>query len=401
MSTIFRRLIIWGFLLVAAGTGIAYALWPRPVAVDLVVVGRGALTVSINEEGETRIKDIYEVSTPVTGRVQRTDLEAGDTVVAGTTVIAELQPIDPEFLDLRTEAEMQASLRAAESSRTLAEATVSKVQAELTFAELERDRMRKLAKTQTASQRQLDEAELAYDTKKAELETAKATLDIRVHELERVRSQLISTAELMKQREACVCVPLLAPVDGKVLRVLKKSESVLPAGTVIAEVGDPANLEIVADLLSADAVKVRPGQKVVIDDWGGDEPLNGLVSRVEPFGFTKVSALGIEEQRVNVVIELTDPPDRYAELAHGFRVEVGVVLWEGTDVLIVPLTALFRVGNDWAVFAVADGRAETRVISVGHANGLSVEVTGGLEEGDTVVMHPGSQVTDGVAVIAR
>jgi HlyD family secretion protein len=401
MSTTIRRLIVWGLLVLAAGTGIAYALWPRPVAVDLVTVERGTLSVTIDEEGETRIKDIYEVSTPVTGRVLRTDLEAGDAVLADKTVIAELQPIDPEFLDLRTEAEMQASLRAAEAAQTLAEAAVSKVQAELSFAELERDRMRKLAKTQTASQRQLDEAELAFDTKTAELETAKATLDIRIHELERVKSQLISPAELMKQRDACVCVPLYSPVDGKVLRVLKESEGVLPAGTVIAEVGDPANLEIVAELLSADAVRVRPGLKVVIDDWGGDQPLNGRVSRVEPFGFTKVSALGIEEQRVNVLIELTDPPERYAELAHGFRVEAGVVLWQGTDVLIVPLTALFRSGDAWATFAVVDGRAETRIVSVGHANGLTVEVTGGLEEGDTVVLHPGAHVADGVAVSAR
>jgi HlyD family secretion protein len=401
MSTTIRRLIVWGLLVLAAATGIAYALWPRPVAVDLVTVERGTLTVTIDEEGETRIKDIYEVSTPVTGRVLRTNRKAGDTVVADKTTIAELQPIDPEFLDLRTEAEMQASLRAAEAAQTLAEAAVSKVQAELSFAELERDRMRKLAKTQTASQRQLDEAELAFDTKTAELETAKATLEIRIHELERVKSQLISPAELMKQRDACVCVPLYSPVDGKVLRVLKESEGVLPAGTVIAEVGDPANLEIVAELLSADAVRVRPGLKVVIDEWGGDQPLNGRVSRVEPFGFTKVSALGIEEQRVNVLIELTDPPERYAELAHGFRVEAGVVLWQGTDVLIVPLTALFRSGDAWATFAVVDGRAETRIVSVGHANGLTVEVAGGLEEGDTVVLHPGAHVADGVAVSAR
>ncbi len=401
MRTTLRRLTIWGLLLLAVGAGIAYALWPRPVAVDLTVVERGDLTVSVDEEGETRIKDIYEVSTPVTGRVLRTEREAGDDVVANLTIIAQLQPIDPDFLDLRTEAEMQALLRAAEAGKALAEATVARAQAELTFAELDRSRVRRLAETQTASQKRLEEAELAYDTRKAELETAKATLDIRLHELERARTQLISPAELIQQRDTCACIPLLAPVDGKVLRVHKESEGVLPAGTVIAEVGDARNLEIVADLLSADAVKVKPGLKVIIDDWGGDIALGGLVSRVEPFGFTKVSALGIEEQRVNVVIELTDPPEIFSDLAHGFRVEVAVVLWEGTGVLVLPLTALFRSGEDWAVFAVENGQARTRKITIGRANGLSVEITGGLDEGETVVLHPGNHVTDGVSVVAR
>lgn len=401
MSITFRRMIIWGLLLLAVALGVAYALWPRPVPVDLHVLKRGPLTVSIDEEGETRIEDIYEVSTPVTGRLLRVDKEAGDEVKAKVDVIAQLQPIDPEFLDQRTEAEMRASVQAAKAARDLAEANISKARAELEFAKADLARAEELAGRETVSKRQLDQAKLAFDTKKAELATAEATLEMRTHELERAQSQLISPAELVNQRDACSCIPIYAPVDGKVLRVLKKSEGVLQAGTTIAEVGDPRNLEIVVDLLSADAVKVSPGLKVVIDDWGGDKPLNGVVRRVEPFGFTKVSALGIEEQRVNVVIDLTDPPEAYAKLAHGFRVEVSIILWQGSDVLTLPLTALFREDGDWAVFAVEDGRAMIRKVEVGHANGLSVEITGGLKQGDTVVLHPGNNVEDGVAVTSR
>lgn len=401
MSITFRRMTIWGLVLLAVALALAYSLWPRPIAVDLTTIGRGTLTVTVDEEGETRIRDIYEVSTPVTGRVLRIEREVGDTVARDKTIMAQIQPIDPEFLDQRTEAEMRAALQAAKAAKALAEANVRRATAELSFAERERARVRQLAEKQTVSAKALDEAELAYDTRKAELATADATLDMRVHELERAQSQLLSPADLIANRDACVCIPIYAPADGKVLEVLKESEGVLTAGTAIATVGDPRDLEIVADLLSADAVKVKPGQRVIISDWGGDALLNGTVKRVEPFGFTKVSALGIEEQRVNVVIDLTDAPEAYADLAHGFRVEAAIVLWEGENVLILPLTAMFRAGTDWAVYAVVDGRVETRPITIGHANGLQVEVTGGLEAGDTVVLHPGNHVTDGVAVEAR
>lgn len=401
MSITMRRLMIWGLMLAAVAAGISYALWPRPVPVDLVDVERGPLTVSVDEEGETRIRDIYEVNTPVTGRLLRIERDAGDTVVADKTIIAQLQPIDPAFLDLRTEAEMQASLQAAEAARDLAEANVSRARAELAFAETDLDRIKRLAENQTVSERRLDEAELAFDTRKAALATAEAQLDMRIHELARAKTQLISPIELMRERDDCVCIPLYAPVNGKVLRVLKESEGVLQAGTVLAEIGDPLDLEIVVDLLSADAVKVKPDFEVLIEDWGGDAVLKGKVRRVEPFGFTKTSALGIEEQRVNIIIDLTSPQEDYQQLAHGFRVEASIVLWQGEDVLKLPLTSLFRSGDDWAVYAVTDGVAETRRVEIGKANGLEVEIVEGLSEGDIVVVHPGNAITDGVSVAAR
>jgi HlyD family secretion protein len=401
MSITMRRLMIWGLMLAAVAAGISYALWPRPVPVDLATVERGPLTVSVDEEGETRIRDIYEVNTPVTGRLLRIERDAGDTVVADETIIAQLQPIDPAFLDLRTEAEMQASLQASEAARDLAEADVSRARAELSFAETDLDRIKRLAENQTVSERRLDEAELAFDTRKAALATAEAQLDMRIHELARAKTQLISPAELIRNRDTCVCIPLYAPVNGKVLRVLKESEGVLQAGTVLAEIGDPLDLEIVVDLLSADAVKVKPGFEVLIEDWGGDVVLKGTVTRVEPFGFTKISALGIEEQRVNIIIDLTSPQEDYEQLAHGFRVEASIILWQGEDVLKLPLTSLFRNGGDWAVYAVTDGVAETRPVEIGNANGLEVEIVSGLSEGDTIVVHPGNAIGDGVRVTSR
>ncbi|AXS41389.1 HlyD family efflux transporter periplasmic adaptor subunit [Breoghania sp. L-A4] len=401
MSITLRRLILWGILALLVALGIAYALWPRPVPVDLARIDRGPLTVSIDEEAETRIRDIYEVSAPVTGRVLRITLEVGDDVVANQTIIAQLQPIDPAFLDLRTEAEMRAALQAAEAARDLAQANVARARAELAFAETDRARIRQLAETETASRRQLDQAELTYDTRQAELATAQATLDMRMHELERARAQLIPPGELIDQRDGCACVPVQAPIDGKILRLMQTSEGVINAGATIAEIGDPRNLEVVTDLLSADAVRVEPGLAVIIDDWGGEAPLSGVVRRVEPFGFTKVSALGIEEQRVKVVIDLTDPPGAYARLAHGFRVETSIVLWRGEDVLVLPLTALFRKDGAWTVFAVRDGRAHATEVRIGHANGLQVEVLEGLGEGDTVVVHPANQIADGTRVAAR
>lgn len=401
MSITLRRITIWGLMAAAVALAIAYALWPRPVPVDLATLKRGPLTVTVDEDAETRVRNIYEVSTPVTGRLLRVELEAGDPVTANQTIVAQLQPIDPDFLDLRTEAETRAAIQAAEAARDLAEATLTRARAELAFAETDLDRIRRLAESQTASQRRLEEAELTVATRKAELATAQATLDMRRHELERAKTQLISPVELIEKRDQCACVPVHSPIDGRVLRILKKSEGVLPAGTALAEIGDPRDLEIIAELLSADAVRVEADQRVVLDDWGGEEPLAGTVRRVEPFGFTKVSALGIEEQRVKVVIDLAGPPEAHARLAHGFRVEASIVLWQGDDVLILPLTALFRRAGDWTVFRVEDGRARATTVTIGHANGLEVEVLAGLREGDTVVVHPGNQVADGVRVSPR
>jgi HlyD family secretion protein len=347
------------------------------------------------------VHDIYTLSAPVTGRMRRVEVHVGDPVTKLETVLAEIEPIDPAFLDPRSEAQARADVRAAESAGALARAEVDQAQAELDFARSEVDRARDLIQQGSISQRDLDQAERSYRTRRAGLATAQAALDRSAYQLERARAQLVSPAERQQRGAECACVALRSPVDGQVLQLLQQSEGVVEAGTPVIEVGDARNLEIAVDLLSSDAVKVQAGQRVIIDGWGGDQPLAGQVRLVEPFGFTKVSALGIEEQRVNVIVDIVSPPDEWARLAHGYQVDARIVLAERTGVLKVPLTALFRDGADWAVFVNASGRARLRHVSLGESNGVETEITAGLVESDVVVLHPSDRVRDGIRIGAR
>lgn len=401
MDAVWRRWIVWGVLGAALAAGLVYAFRPQPIPVDLATVARGPLIVTVDEEGETRVRDVFVLSAPVAGRALRIDAEVGDAVVAEQTVVAEIEPIDPAFLDLRSETQARAALRASEANKTLAEAELVEAEAEFEFAVSELERARRLRKTKTISERDLDDAQRRYKTSRAAVATVKARLQVRIFELQRAQAQLMSPVHTQAAHGACECVPLLAPVNGKILRILHKSEGVVEAGDPLLEIGDPEDLEIVADFLSSDAVRISPHQRVIMEQWGGGEPLSGTVRLVEPFGSTKISALGIEEQRVNVIIDFTSPRPDWQRLGHGYQVEVRVVLWEGTDVRKVPLTALFRHGNDWAVFAEEEGRARLRTVEVGRRTGLEAEVIGGLESGERVVISPSDRITEGVRIRPR
>ena len=396
-----RRLILWTGLGGAVVLALFIAFRPQAVPVDIEVAASGSLVVTVDEEGETRVRDIFVLSAPVAGRMLRIEAEAGDEVIANETVIAEIEPVDPTFLDFRSEAQAQAAIRAAESARTLAQAEVDQAAAELEFARAEVERARELIVDNTISRRELDDAERNHKTAKAAYATTLAGLQVRNFELERARAELLSPAEVRLKRGDCECVPISAPVDGRVLRVLQESEGVVPAGEPLLEIGDPADLEIVVDLLSADAVRVAAGQRVVIEGWGGETPVAGRVRRVEPFGFTKISALGIEEQRVNVIIDFTSPREQWQRLGHGYQVDLRIVLWEGVDVVKLPLTALFRDGDQWAVFVESGGRAQRRHVEIGRRNGLEAEIIGGLKVGERVIMHPSDKVIDGIRVTGR
>ena len=401
MLSVNKRWYFWGGLVALLLIGLALAFRPRPVVVDLVTIERGPLAITVDEEGETRVHDVYVLSAPVTGRMRRVDLHAGDPVTAIDTVVAQIQPIDPAFLDPRSEAQARADVRAAESARALAQAEVEQAKAELEFAEREHERANQLIAEGTISRRDLDLAERNIATARAVLATAIAALDVRNYELERARAALVSPTQTLETGSDCDCVSIRSPVDGRILRILQQSETVVQAGAPLVEIGDSRDLEIVVDLLSADAVKVEPGQRVIIDRWGGDTPLEGRVRLVEPFGFTKVSALGIEEQRVNVVIDLVSDERDWQKLAHGYQVELHIVLWEADDALTVPLLALFRDGESWAVFVESAGRAELRRVTTGRRNGLDAEIVEGLEEGERVVLHPSDRVTQGVRLADR
>jgi len=366
MSLRGRRILFWGGIAAVLCAGILYAFRPQPVAVDLYEVSRGELVVTVDEEGTAQVREVFALSAPVAGYARRIEVHAGDAVVGGETVVAQIEPIDPSLLDVRSENEAKAAINAAEAARTLAEAEFEKAVAELDYARNEVSRQRGLEKRGVASRRELDAAERAFRTSSAALDTARAAVQARSFELDQARARLVSPLDRERTDGACACISLRAPVSGTVLRVLRESAGVVQLGESIVEIGDPRKLEVVSDLLSADAVRVEEGQEVWIEEWGGGHRLNGRVRRIEPYGFTKVSALGIEEQRVNVRIDFVDPPEEWARLGHGYRVETRIVLWRGQGVLRIPASAIFRSGNAWSVFVVEDGRASIRNVERGR-----------------------------------
>ena len=389
------------------GAFLLYAFLPRAMIVDMDAATRGHLMVTINEEAKTRVRDAYVVSAPVTGRLLRVDVEPGDMVEGQETVIARILPANPSVLDVRTEEQAQAAVEAAQASLTLAQAEVRRAEADADYAAAEVDRARILRETDTVSQAALDRAEREWRSADAALETARAAVAMREADLENARALLMSPSEAERIAMAInphprESIPLRAPVSGRILRVIQESETIINAGGPILEIGDPAgDLEIVAELLSVDAVKVTPGDRVIVERWGGDHNLEGVVERVEPWGFTKFSALGVEEQRVNVVIKFTCAPEDHDRLGHGFRVNIRTVIWENWDTLKIPSSALFRTEGAWSVFKVQNGRARIVEIEAGETNGVETEVLGGLEEGDAIVLYPGDRLADGARVKAR
>lgn len=396
-----KRLVIWGSICLLVMIGLIMALWPRHLPVDIETVSTGPLMQTVGDEGETRVVDIFVVSAPITGRLRRIEAESGDTVVAGETIVAEIEPTESQLLDPRTEAEARAQLSAAESAASLAEAELDKAKAELRFAEAEFNRSRELAQKGTISESNLDAAERALDTSRAAMGVAQATMQVRQYELARVRARLMSPAEMASSRKSCECIHIRAPVDGQILRVLRESEGFVRAGEGLIEIGNPNRLELVVDLLSVDAVKIEAGDSALVENWGGDVDLHARVSRVEPFGFTKVSALGIEEQRVNVVLDMVSPRKEWQALGHGYQVDVRIILWEGESVLQVPLTALFRDDEDWALFVNDNGKARKRMVKVGHKTATDAEILSGLRSGEQIVVYPSENIDQGVRIAAR
>ena len=396
-----RRFVGPAIALAVVVAGLAYAFWPLAVPVDIAAVTRGALSVTVDGDGQTRVREVYVVSAPVAGRVLRIERHVGDAVAAGETVLATIEPGDPAFLDRRGRRQAEAAVEAAAAAKMLGQAELASGLAELEFARSDLDRASRLAERGTISERALDSAKLEYHRRDAALAAARAALDMRAHELETAQAALIEPGEDGGGESENCCVEVKAPVSGRVLALVQESEAVVAAGAPLVEIGDPRDLEIVVDLLSSDAVKVAKGAEVRIEGWGGDGALEGRVRRVEPTGFTKVSALGIEEQRVNVIIDFTGAPESRQALGHGYRVEARVVIWRADDVLKIPTSALFREGDSWAVFVEEDGRAARRLVEIGHGNGREAEVLDGLADGEQVVMHPSDRVDPGTRIAPR
>ncbi len=395
-----KRWTRYGWWIAGAGLVavlLVIALRPDVVSVDVAEVARGPMRVTIDEEGETRIRRRYVVSAPVTGRVERIDLEPGDRVVGGQTVVARVRAETPPLLDARTRDELEAARAAASAALGQARAEEQRAKASLDLAQKELARERELDRSGLTSRQAVEQRDTAVRTADEAARAATYGVATASAELRRVESRLRPQSLNADGR----VFPVLAPVTGVVLRRLRESEAMVAAGTPLVEVGDPNDLEVVADLLSTDAVQVTAGAAVRLERWGGDPVLTGRVRRVEPSGFMKVSALGVEEQRVNVVIDLDDPGAAAARLGDGFRTEVRIVTWESPDVVQVPVGALFRRGDQWTVYVFAGGTAALRPVTVGHRNGQSAEVTDGLTPGDVVILHPPDTLTDGARVARR
>ena len=408
MKSALRKLMI---VLVAGGivAAVGYGLIPEPAEVDLATIEKGAIRVTVDQDGKTRIRERYVVSTPLAGRVLRIDLDPGDEVRSGETLLATIEPRDPELLDARSIAQAEARVNAAEVALEQMVPMLEKARADQEYAEkeLKRTRDARSRSPQAVSESEIESKLLAFRTTTALLRSASHNEEISRFELAQAQAALIRSRPQQADSSPAVSGPngrnftIRAPIDGRVLRVFQESSAVVIAGTPLLELGNPRDLEVEIDVLSRDAVKILAGAQVLLEHWGGPKVLQGRVRLVEPSAFTKISTLGVEEQRVNVIVDLLDPePDRTA-LGDGFRVEARIIVEESADVLKVPTSALFRLGERWAVFRVSEGIAQQQLVELGLRNGLEAEVLEGLSAGDQVVVHPGDDIADGTAVHER
>lgn len=391
-------LIVVGVAVIVA---FVWALRPQPVPVDLAMIGRGTLEITVADEGVARVAEVYTVSAPVPGRVLRAPLDPGDRVVRNKTVVATIEPQMPTFLDTRTRREIRSEIDAARSTLDLAKAEVLSAEAELEYWTAELKRNETLRARGTIAERTFEQARLQARIREAALATAQAAVAVREGQLHRAEARLIEPEEIGIETASPCCLHIRAPVDGRVLEVNVESETVVGAGQPILSIGDPSDLEIVVDLLSADAVRIAGGALATIERWGGPVPLRARVRRIETAGFEEVSALGIDEQRVRVKLDIESPPEEWRRLGHEYRVFARILAERHDDALLVPISALFREGGDWAVFVFEAGHAAARVIQVGPMNDRHAVILSGLEEGDVVVLHPSDRVEDGGPIVDR
>lgn len=391
-----RQWIWWGLAIASLVAVAVWSLMPRPILVEVATVKQDWLEVSIRQDGMTRIKDRYRVSAVVPGRLQRIALRPGDPIRRGDTVLALIQPTLPTMLDARQSRQLEANVEAARRQVELAEARRERAIAELSQAESQYGRLQTLKEQGGASQAEFEAAQTAYRSRSEELRMATFEWEIRGFELEQAQ---VARQHFSDDSSADLAqLEVRAPIDGQVLRVFEESSTVVPAGTPLLEVGNPADLEIVIDVLSTDAVQVQPGNPVILEHWGGERPLMAEVRRVEPAAYTKVSALGVEEQRVNVIADFREPQGEWGRLGDQFRVEARIVVWKGEQVTQVPTSALFRNQEEWAVFVVRGQQIFRQNVVIGKRNQTMAEIVEGLEPEQRVVIYPSDLLRDGTRV---
>jgi HlyD family secretion protein len=393
------RLWIWGGIALLVVIALVYSLSPQPVLVEQSEVTESSLLVTIREEGITRVKDRYVISAPVSGYMQRVNLEVGDRIEQGET-LTELEPLRSDVLDPRRRAEAEARVAAARSALLSAQENAEAAKSDAELALTEYNRKEPLAETGAISQEELSLSRSSLQRAQAILRSSEFAVDVAQYELDAASTALQYSAAqndsgVLKER-----VPILSPVYGSILRRYRESEGVVSAGEALLEVGDPAALEVAVDALSADAANIHAGMEVNLSNWGGP-PLDALVRLVEPVGFTKISALGVEEQRVWVILDIVSPQEEWGTLGDGYRVEAEFLLWQEQQVLQVPASSLFRYEDRWAVYRIEENRAHLTAVNVGQRNGLQAQILSGLSPGQRVVSYPDSELVDGSRVRIR
>jgi HlyD family secretion protein len=394
-----RAKIGMGMVVALVAAGLVLGFMPRAVPVDLATVTHAPLTVTVEEEGKTQVRERYLVAAPVAGYVRRIDLKAGDAVAVGQ-VLAVIEPARSVALDPRTRAQAQAQASAAQAALAVAQQNARAATAAAELAQQERSRAESLQQSNFLSAQALDTARSAETRARAAQLASENAVKVARFELDMARAAIASAARL-QAGGAAEQFQVRAPVASRVLKLLHESEGPVEAGQPLLEIGDPESLEVEVEVLSTYAVKIAPGSRVILDRWGGDRPVQGTVRVVEPSGFTKVSALGVEEQRVRVIVDFTSPREAWQRLGDGYRVDARFILWEGKDVLQLPTSALFRHGEGWAVFAVKGGRARLTPLEIGQRAGLATQVLSGLDAGGQVVSHPDDTLSDGARVKPR
>lgn len=378
---------------------LVWVLIPAPIAVELGTVIRGPLEETVDEVAKTRIRDHYVLSAPLMGELERIILREGDEIAAGD-IVAHLRPVIPALLDSRTELELRRRVEAARAAQERAAARLAQSQVALEQARLEVERSRKLAASKLIAAAKLETDELAFLMAQRELDSASADVHVAKHDVD-IAVAAISRAHEGTRPNADAEWLLKAPIAGRVLRVQQKSAGAVNVGAPLIEFGDLADLEVVIEQLTNEATRVRAGAPVRFDNWGGSEPLLGRVRRIEPWGFTKISALGVEEQRVNILVDFLSPREQWASLGEGYRLDAHIQVYRNDTALRLPTGALFRSGEQWSVYSVeSNGRAKRVSVQIDHRGAVFTELEGGLSEGARVVLYPGDAIRDGVRVVA-
>ncbi len=391
------RTIVWGLILAGVLLAAVFALLPTPVDVEYSLVARGPLRVSVQEDGKTRIREKYVVSAPVEGRLSRIELDSGDAIEAEHSLLAVIMPSEPAMLDARARAESTARAQAAEAAVQRSESNSEQAKIDFELYEAKFERAKKLLPQNAISREEYDIAKSEYLASVQATRTARFDSEIAMFELAMAQAALLQFSD-SRSESGFRPFEIVAPVSGQVLRIFQESSTVVTMGTPLLELGDPRNLEIEIDVLSTDAVRIKPGAEITVEHWGGQSPLQALVRVVEPAAFTKISSLGVEEQRVNIIADFNESLERIAALGDGYRVEARITIGHLEDALQVPNSALFRHQRQWHVFGIVDGRAVLKPVTLGLQNEISTQIIEGLAEGDPVIVYPGDTVQAGTIV---